>query len=89
MDEKDVKGILYGKVLEFAEKVAPLYKLLDWKWGEDDFPPTQSEIERALGELIDCFSGEGSCSSGGLEVSFDKDASEIGISFRYSDYTYF
>lgn len=89
MNKKDVKGILYGRVGGFAERVAPIYKLLDWKWHDNDSPPTQAEIEQALGELIDSFSGEGYCSSGGLTVFFDKEDSEIGIRFEYSDSVYF
>ena len=73
MNKKDAKGILYGKVGEFAERVAPIYKLLDWKWHDSDSPPTQAEIEQALKELIDSFSGEGNLSTGGLEVFFDKE----------------
>ncbi len=89
MNKKDVKGILYGRVGEFAERVAPIYRLLDWRWGDSDSPPTQAEIEQTLGELIDSFSGEGSLSTGGLEVFFDKEDCEIGISFRYCDSVYF
>ena len=89
MNKKDVKGILYGKVSDFAEKVAPIYKALDWKWLDSNSPPTQAEIERTLEKLIDSFSGEGSLSTGGLEVFYDKEDSEIGISFRYCDSVYF
>lgn len=89
MNKKDMKGILYGKVTDFAQKVAPIYKVLDWRWHDDDYPPTQAEIEQALVELIDDFSGEGSLSTGGLEVFYDKEDSEIGISFGYCDSIYF
>ena len=89
MNKKDVKGILYGKVGSFAERVAPIYELLNWKWGGSDSPPTQAEIEKTLEELIEHFNGEGSCSTGGLEVFYDEEDSEIGISFRYHDSTYF
>ena len=89
MNKKDVKGILYGKVGEFAERVAPIYKLLDWRWYDSDSPPTQDEIERALVELIDSFGGKGSLSTGGLEVFYDKENCEIGISFRDCVSVYF
>ena len=89
MNKKDVKGLLYGKVGGFAERVTPIYKLLDWRWCNGDSPPTQGEIEQALEELIDSFSGEGSVSWGGLEVFYDKEDSEIGMSFRYSVSVYF
>ncbi len=89
MNKKDVKGLLYGKVENFAEKVAPIYQSLNWTWGDSHSPPTQAEIERALVELIDTFSGVGSCSTGGLEVFFNKEECEIGISFSYCDSVYF
>ena len=89
MNKKDVKGILYGMVGEFAEKVAPIYKLLNWKWGDDDLSPAQAEIERALHELIDAQGGEGRYATGGLEVFYNEEDREIGISFSYGDSTYF
>jgi len=88
MNKRDIKGILYGKVGGFAERVAPIYELLNWKWGGAS-PPTQGEIEQVLMELIDSLDGEGSVSTGGLEVFFDKEACEIGIGFRYCDSVYF
>lgn len=89
MNKKDVKGILYGKVGGFAEKVAPIYELLDWKWGDSDSPPTQGEIEQALEELIAHLDGDGRWSTGGLEVFYDKECCEIGISFIYCDSVFF
>lgn len=89
MNKKDVKGILYGRVGGFAERVTPIYQLLNWRWNDSDSPPTQAEIERALGELINVFSGEGCCSTGGLEVFFDKEDQEIGIRFSYCDSVFF
>lgn len=89
MNKKDVKSILYGKVGGFAEKVAPIYTSLNWKWHDDDSPPTQAEIEQTLNELIDSFEGKGYCATGGLEVFFDKEDCEIGIRFSYCDSTYF
>lgn len=89
MNKKDVKGILHGKVSGFAEEVAPFYKLLNWRWGVSDTPPTQAEIEQTLGVLIDTLNGEGSCATGGLEVHHDKESGEIGISFAYTDSTFY
>ncbi len=89
MNKKDVKGILYGRVSGFAERVAPIYQLLDWRWGEKDAPPTQAEIEQTLGELIESQNGEGFFSTGGLEVFYDKEDSEIGIRFSYCDSVFF
>ncbi len=82
MKAKNVKGILHGLVSDFAENVAPIYKLLDWRWHYEDVPPTQGEIEQTLMELIDHFDYD-SCSTGGLEVFFNKEDSEIGIRFEY------
>ncbi len=88
MNKKDVKGIMYGRVEGFAEKAAPLYKALDWKWGGYDSPPSEAEIEETLEVLIDHFE-EGSCASGGLEVFYNKDDSQIGIRFSYCDSIFF
>ena len=87
MNTEEVKGIMYGKVTDFAEKVAPIYKLLDWRWG-GNAPPDQAEIEHTLTYLIDHFK-EGSCATGGLTVFFDKEDSEIGIRFEYNDSIFF
>ena len=80
---------MYGKVDKFAETVAPIYGLLNWKWDDDDTPPTQDQITQALVELIDTFNGEGSCSTGGLTVFYEREDNEIGISFEYRDSVYF
>ena len=88
MDKKDVTGILRGRVPGFAKALAPIYKSLNWTWGTD-VPRTQDEIEQTLLELIDHFDGEGNRSTGGLEVFFDKENSEIGISFTYCDSIFF
>ncbi len=89
MNKKDVKSILYGRVGGFAERVTPIYKSLDWRWGNSDSPPTQAEIEQTLGELIEHMDGEGSRCTGGLEVFYDKEDCEIGIRFSYCDSVYF
>ena len=89
MNRKDVKGILYGKVGGFAERITPIYELLNWCWGDSDEPPTQAEIEQTLGELIESMDGDGCCATGGLEVFYDKEDSEIGIRFSYCASVYF
>ena len=90
MDKKYVKGILGGRISGFAERVAPIYKLLDWRWCDSDSPPTQGEIEQCLGELIESHAGEvGVSATGGLEVFYDKENGEIGIRFTYCDSVFF
>lgn len=89
MNKKDVRGILYGKVGGFAERVTPIYKLLDWRWHDDDSSPSQAEIEQTLTELIGSFSGEGYSATGGLEIFYNKEDSEIGIRFSYCDSVFF
>ena len=88
MNNKDAKGILYGKVSDFAEKIAPIYKQFGWKWG-DNGVPTQADIENCLKELIDGFSGEGASGAGGLIVHHCKEEQSIGISFEYEDTTFY
>ena len=83
MDTTDMKGILHGQVSEFAEKVAPIFKLLGWRWHDSDTPPTQDEIEQTLRRLIDGLGDNGCYSTGGLSVFYIEEESEIGISFEY------
>ena len=89
MNKKDVKGILDGKVGRIAERITPIYKSLDWKWHDSNSPPSQAEIEQTLGELIESMDGDGCCATGGLEVFYDKEDSEIGIRFSYCASVYF
>ena len=89
MKKKDVKGILRGKVTDFAEKVAPIYELLNWTWGDSRTPPTQGEIEECLCVLIHAFNDEGNCSTGGLEVFHNKEDGVIGIRFTIDDTTFY
>ena len=87
METKEVKGILYGRVLSFAETITPVYKVLGWKWHDESLPPSQGEIEQALENLIESFQGKGSLSTGGLTI-FNEDG-EVGISFTYCDTIYY
>jgi len=36
-----------------ASKVAPLYNLMGWRWGESEQPPSSQEIEDMVEHLID------------------------------------
>lgn len=66
---------------DFAEQIAPVYRLVQWTWGFDDRIPTVDEIEESLCELIDSFEKmkveEGkpwdvSLSSGGLRLDCEE-----------------
>ena len=75
-----MQEILYSQVYDFACRIAPIYKLLKWAWG--DFSnghapliPTASKIATQLDELIEQLekgknATEYSISVGGLVVGF-------------------
>lgn len=44
--------VLATIVPKFAKKVAPIYKMLDWKWHGKDHTPTEQEIEELAIKLI-------------------------------------
>jgi hypothetical protein len=75
---KEIKNNLMVQVPEFANKVAPIYKLLGWGWKQDEHIPDEEEICDVLNGLIDKFceglkNGQSikSSGSGGLEVYID------------------
>ncbi len=85
----NVKEGLRAKVSRFAQDIAPVYKTLNWTWGEKE-PPNQDEIEKCLYELIDSFGDRDSgCGTGGLYVFWDKEEGCYGIRFEYSDTRYY
>lgn len=50
----DVQEKLRKEAVEFSKKVAPIYKLLNWEWG-DCGVPSQQNILKVLNKLIDEF----------------------------------
>ena len=76
-----IKKSLKLFTIPFSERVAPVYKLLDWSWAinpftkEKDKIPDVSDIVLELVILIDKWDGNlpVAITIGGLEVSFDYD----------------
>ena len=63
-----------------AAKVAPIYRLLDWRWCDASAPPTEKEIVDTLIALIaDLRDGSVASRTGGLEVWVEDD-DECGAS---------
>jgi hypothetical protein len=58
---------------DFAEQIAPVYRLVQWTWG-GDYIPTVDKLEESLNELIDSFEDRDSeyISSGGLVLECEK-----------------
>ncbi len=62
-----------------AMRWTPIYKALDWKWGDPAHVPDEQEVLDTILRLIDLFEGAGSalegshCRSGGIEVGRDFD----------------
>ena len=81
------KGELRALAPAFAEKVAPIYTLLNWKWtvGNNEMRvPGASEILRSLLMLIGRLdeSGRSSCRTGGLIAWYEPSGNECGIEFH-------
>jgi hypothetical protein len=76
-----------AKAYDFAEKLAPIYKLLNWEWyklGHEVGVPNREEIHEELLRLINIINDNNEfVSSGGLVVEkiWDED-SVIGISLK-------
>lgn len=71
------------EIKEFAKKVAPVYKLLKWKWWNGI--PNAQRIEVTILELLKSIeNNEGNCetSTGGLFAKKEKDE-DFGITTTY------
>lgn len=75
-----IEQLLRNKVDSFAEKVAPLYEQLDWKWlrtstnfGVPTVDDITTELYRQIDRLVHISEGkdEYSVESGGLGVSYE------------------
>lgn len=86
---------LRARAKAFAQRVAPLYQVLGYKWREhydDGHVPDVSEIEAALHDLIDHIAAAGEqISSGGLTVGIDEFDGLIWTKLKFDviDSTYF
>ena len=47
-----VKEIWLSKVDEFAEQVAPVYKVMNWTWLDNKRTPSEEEIKTKLRDMI-------------------------------------
>ena len=85
MTLEEGKSELRKMAPKFAQKVAPLYVILNWQWSPgktQPHVPSVDEIEKTLFELIDGLQ-EGSHGAGGLEASYDSPDEEGGELGRY------
>ena len=97
MDLEEAKLLMRKMVTAFAEKVAPLYQILGWKWetkGGQPYIPSKEQIEEALIELIDgLLPGYTAHAAGGLEVYFEQpdkdDCGHFGLRFIEEEDTAF
>lgn len=71
-----VASELYDRCPEFAAQIAPVYKALDWRWGEDTEPPSADRIAsearrlvRAVAEAVVISRPGVSIGCGGLRVN--------------------
>ncbi len=66
------------EILKFSEKVAPVYEILNWTWGDPGIIPSVEEIAETLAGLLSYFTPEMiekreilSSGTGGLVVGWD------------------
>ena len=80
-----IKAVLRSHVPQFAQRIAPVYALLNWEWG--DGVPNEDAIAETLYELIGRLEDEpdgDSASTGGLEVGYEFDAG-LELFIRFED----
>lgn len=55
---------------EFAQRVTPVYKVLDWKWANNNVPPNEIDIQACLFDLLYDVAVEGNryAGTGGLMI---------------------
>ena len=76
MEHAEVRKMLGDLIPGFAKAVVPVYRLLNWHWGDskgrNSYVPKEGDIVLALRSLVDTMSldesGYGSVSTGGLGV---------------------
>ena len=69
-----LKQRMIGAAPAFAQKVAPVYQVLNWNWFYLDSYPTEDQIYEHIIELIEQLSDEVlSVSSGGIRVSIEEE----------------
>lgn len=78
-------------IWKFAEKIQPVYALLDWTWCSDT-PPTVKEIAESLEEYVLYLKAHKETSwigSGGLFAEREPDAPHvISVGFEMSEYLF-
>lgn len=103
METEKIISELKSKVHLFAQKVAPLYVQLEWKWERKKdrvtFIPSAADIEKTLYSLIDDLQIDKATTyslvgSGGLEVYYeppidDVQSGEYGLRFVLGDISHF
>ena len=71
---EEAKKIMIGEIAKkFAEKVKPIYDLLDWTWFDNKTPPSIEEIEKTLISLTN-------------DMHLEKGTSNVGTGGVYAHY---
>ena len=85
----EVKEGLRAMAYNFAVRIEPVYKKLNWTWCDKKETPTVDEIEETILGLIDDLNGENSIATGGLAVCWDTQERCYYISFSDSAINYY
>lgn len=87
MNIEQIKEKLHAMVPPYAKQLAPVYKLLDWKWqppGTSPHVPSAEEIEKSLNESIERLDEKyNNCGGGGVEVFYELPNEETGEGGSY------
>jgi hypothetical protein len=89
MKEKTLEAVkkdLRKKAPSFAKKIAPIYRLLEWKWLMG--VPTEQLILEAILELIEGFRN-GSVETGGIKIYWDAEERCYALSFKVEERIYY
>lgn len=103
IDIEKIKQWLRDKVPEFAKKVAPVYKILGWKWGgikdEEGAVPTEQEIadvlQKEIIERVSFDEGHNIMGTGGLYAGFvliphgDETTIKLILKMEIEEYKFF
>jgi hypothetical protein len=84
----EVKEGLRAMTYDFAARIAPVYKTLNWKWAQCGIPNIY-DIENNILQLIEHLEEGHTIGSGGIDVSWKPEDRCYSISFTDSKSIYY
>jgi adenylosuccinate synthase len=84
----EVKEGLRAMAYDFAVRIEPVYKVLNWKWANCGVP-NADDLEENILRLIDQLEEGSTIGSGGIDVSWTPEDRCYSISFTDSKNIYY